>query len=177
MSEQFTFFWNGPFSQWSSSPFEFEGMKFNRAEQFMMFCKAVLFEDYSTAKKIMSEDHPGVQKKLGRGVKGFDIPTWAKVARELVYVGNYCKFSQNRDHKNALVKTAGTTLVEASPYDKIWGIGLAEGDPKTKNRKTWDGKNWLGEVVTKVRDDMAAHKKNESSFRLAKNLVDKYKSQ
>lgn len=174
MEEKFMFFWKGLLSQWSNSPFEFEGMRFNTTEQFMMFCKAVLFKDYSIAKNIMEEGSPKAQKKLGRQVEGFDVTTWSKVARGIVYVGNYCKFSQNSDHNNALVETTGMTLVEASPYDRIWGIGLVEGDLKTLSRETWNGKNWLGEVLTKVRDDMAAQKKNESSFELAKILVDDY---
>ena len=174
--EQFTLFWNGPFSQWDTSEFEFEGIRFNRAEQFMMLCKATFFKDYESANRVMAIDDPKEQKKIGRQVKGFDIDAWAEVARDLVYVGSYCKFTQSNEHNDALMKTGSTTLVEASPYDKVWGIGLSEYSPLALRRETWEGKNWLGEVVTQVREDLLADNKNEAAFELAKQLMGKYKS-
>ena len=68
-----------------------------------------------------------------------------------MFQGNYAKFTQNPDLLKTLIDTIGTTLVEASPYDKVWGIGLAEDDPKALNRETWEGTNWLGEVLTDLR--------------------------
>ena len=154
MSEKFTFFWRGPFSQWTSSPFEVDGIWFNCAEQFMMAEKARLFSDTDTLVKIMAATSPKEQKRLGREVQGFDKEKWDAQAREIVYRGNYAKYKQNDDLRAELFATAGTTLVEASPVDKIWGIGLAADDDDAQDRSTWRGLNWLGEVLTKVRDDL-----------------------
>jgi len=174
MQEKFTLFWNGPFSQWATSPFEFEGMKFDRAEQFMMFCKAMFFNDIDSAKAIMNTNDPSKQKKLGRKVKNFNVKTWSKVARDIVYIGSYCKFTQNESLFEDLERTDGTTLVEASPYDKVWGIGLSEDSPLALKRETWDGKNWLGEVLTEVRKDLLLSEIDHSGFKLCRDLVKKY---
>lgn len=154
MSEKFTLFWGGPASQWHPSPFKLDGMDFNCAEQYMMFAKAVVFADYESMEKIMATDSPSTQKALGRKVKGFDKDVWEVGARSLVYAANWAKFTQNPDLWEWLKSTAGTTLVEASPYDKIWGIGLSEEDPRCLDRNLWQGTNWLGEVVTQVREDI-----------------------
>lgn len=128
--EKFTFFWSGTFSQWAESPFKIDGVAFNTAEQYMMYKKALLFHDYSSAGKIMKEKNPRHQKALGRKVKGFDKDRWERYCKQFVYEANYAKFTQNPHMLTELLETAGTTLVEASPEDKIWGIGLKEGDPK-----------------------------------------------
>jgi len=120
----------------------------------MMAMKAKTFKDVDTLKKIMASDNPKFQKGLGRMVKGFDSEKWNKVAKKIVYDASYAKYTQNKEFKSQLLSTKGTTLVEASPYDKIWGIGLSETDEKAKSRDTWDGLNWLGEVLTKVRQDI-----------------------
>lgn len=153
-AEKFTFFWSGPFSQWHPSKFEIDGVKFSTAEQFMMYKKALLFHDYKTCAKIMETSDPRKQKAYGREVKNFKTEVWEKYAKQFVYEGNYAKFTQNQDLLKELLATEGTTLVEASPYDKIWGIGLAEDNPKCQSRDTWEGKNWLGEVLTNVRDEI-----------------------
>lgn len=152
MTEQFTFFWNGPFGQWHLSDFTVNDITFNCAEQYMMYEKAMLFEDYDTAVKILETDDPWEQKALGRTVSDFDPDQWNEVARDIVFAGNVAKFTQNNQLKEVLLKTKGTTLVEASPYDKIWGIGLKQNDPRALNRETWRGSNWLGEVLTEVRE-------------------------
>lgn len=149
--EKFTFFWSGPFSQWTTSAFVINGIKYNCAEQFMMHMKALHFGDKKTAAKIMKASHPREQKALGREVNPFNEQEWNNVARDYVFKGNYAKFVQNPDLLKILLDTVGTTLVEASPKDKIWGIGLAEDHPSAKRRETWCGKNWLGETLTKVR--------------------------
>ena len=102
----------------------------------------------------MEEDSPKEQQKLGRKVHNFDKAKWNTVARTIVYRGNIAKFIQNPKLGEMLVATKGTTLVEASPIDTIWGIGLAEDNPLVKDRQTWKGLNWLGETLTKVRDDI-----------------------
>jgi len=166
MSKQFTFFWDGPFSQWYPSMFEVNGLRFNCAEQYMMACKAKMFGDEDAFQRIMASQSPAEQKAIGRQVKGFDKDVWEKDAKRIVKEGNVAKFSQNYKLRMDLFRTKGTTLVEASPVDKIWGIGLAEDDPKAKDRKQWQGTNWLGEVITEVREEMLASDewREEKSF-------------
>lgn len=152
--EQFTFFWGTNFSQWAKSPFEIDGVVFNTAEQFMMYKKALLFNDFKQVEKIMKTSDPRVQKQLGKEVENFDRDRWQKHCKSFVYEANYAKFTQNLDMLKELVVTDGTTLVEASPEDNIWGIGLAVDNPKAQSRDTWEGTNWLGEILTNVRDEI-----------------------
>jgi len=159
MMEKFTFFWGErPFSQWSPATFTVDGETYNTAEQFMMAEKARLFGDDETLKEIMKAEHPADQKRLGRQVKNFDLATWNKNAKDIVYRGNKAKFTQNPEMREKLFETAGTTLVEASPKDKIWGIGLGVKDKRIHDRETWQGTNWLGEILTKLRDDLMLEK-------------------
>lgn len=152
MGERFTFFWKGPFSQWHSSFFEIDGTTYSCAEQYMMAEKARFFGDEVRLKEILFSNNPRDQKIAGRKVMPFHEEKWNKVAKDVVYRGSYTKYTQNPELKKRLLSTAGTTLVEASPYDKIWGIGLGEQDPRAQNRKTWQGKNWLGQILTEVRE-------------------------
>ena len=154
MSEKFTFFWDGIYSQWFMRSFVVDKVKYNCAEQYMMAEKARLFKDKAAEKAIMKSRSPYEQKMLGRKVKRFNVDKWNNVARDIVYRGNMAKFGQNKDLLERLFSTEGTTLVESSPVDTIWGIGLAEDNPKARNRSTWNGKNWLGEVLTRVREDL-----------------------
>jgi ribA/ribD-fused uncharacterized protein len=147
-------FWHGVFSQWHPSEFEYGGIVFNCCEQFMMFYKAIFFNDHETAAKILNSSNPKEQKKLGRQVKNFDVGEWASVARHIVYTGNECKFTQNPDLCKQLVETYPATLVEASPYDKVWGIGLEAEHPDATDPTKWKGKNWLGEVLTSLRNNI-----------------------
>jgi ribA/ribD-fused uncharacterized protein len=150
----FTFFWKGPLSQWYPSNFTIDGIKYNTAEQFMMAEKARMFGDTDVLKSIMSAGRPKDQKTFGRKVKNFDKNKWDKVAKDIVYKGNMAKFKQNPKLEAILLKTKGTMLVEASPQDTIWGIGLDAKDPRAQIIEQWLGTNWLGEVLTQVRDDL-----------------------
>lgn len=150
--EKFTFFWAGTFSQWAESPFKIDGVAFNTAEQFMMYKKALLFNDFVQAGRIMATSNPRNQKQLGREVIGFDKDRWEQHCKQFVYQASFAKFTQNPKMMAELLATEGTTLVEASPEDKIWGIGLAEDNPKAQSRDTWEGTNWLGEILTEVRN-------------------------
>lgn len=156
--ERFTFFYRSrnPFSQWYPCRFTVDGIKFNSAEQYMMYGKAKLFGDEDVAAKILETDDPRYQKALGRKVANFDPDVWNREAKEVVYRGNLAKFTQNVALKEHLLATAGTTLVEASPSDMIWGIGMTEDDPDRFDRSKWHGTNWLGEVLTRVREDIMA---------------------
>jgi ribA/ribD-fused uncharacterized protein len=150
--EKFTFFWSGIFSQWHPSPFEIDGVWYNTAEQWMMAEKARLFGDLETLAKIMSAVDPADQKRYGREVKGFVKKKWDAVARDVVLKGSLAKYGQNPDLKKILFATEGTTLVEASPEDNIWGIGLHKTDSRVQKRETWRGTNWLGDALTKTRE-------------------------
>lgn len=151
MTETFSLFWNGPYSQWYKSEFKVEGREFNCAEQAMMFGKANVFGDDDIAARVMAASHPSEQKKLGKKVKNFDIPTWNEVCMDIVYTANVEKFNQNAFLLKVLINDPADVLVEASPYDKIWGIGLSGTDPKALDRANWNGENRLGQVLTDVR--------------------------
>lgn len=139
---KFTFFWGGPFSQWCPSPFTIDGIEFTDAEMYMMYKKALLFNDTETAEKILQANHPSISKKLGRTVSGFDKSIWEANCKQFVYDGNYAKFTQNPNLLKSLMDTGDTELVEASPEDKIWGIGLAEDNPLAWDKKL--GKEQIG---------------------------------
>jgi ribA/ribD-fused uncharacterized protein len=150
--DKYTFFWSGPFSQWYHSPFYLEGQMFGCAEQYMMYMKAKVFGDNETARKIMETDSPREQKALGRKVKTFNVDTWAVVAKDIVFRGNMAKFTQNIELFDELAGTIGTLIVEASPFDAVWGIGLDEKTAAVTPRGEWKGTNWLGQICTEVRD-------------------------
>jgi ribA/ribD-fused uncharacterized protein len=157
--DNFTFFWcgkDGPFSQWEYSPFIVDGIKYTSAEQYMMYSKAILFGDTKIAFQIMITDLPKEQKALGRQVANFDEVKWNKVARYVVYRANYAKYSQNLDMLVKLFDTGDSLMVEASPYDKVWGIGLTAEQAALIPYKDWPGKNWLGEMLTRVCEDLLA---------------------
>src|SRR4051794_40507217 len=160
--DKFTFFWSGPFSQWHPSVFVIDGRSYTHAEQYMMEQKALLFGDEATAEMIRLAATPREQKALGREVKPFDKDRWDAAARPIVFKGNWAKFTQNPDLKERLLATAGTTLVEASPKDRVWGIGLAENDRRASDRSKWLGLNWLGQVLTQVRDAMIKSEESPS---------------
>ena len=155
-NEKFTFFWHteSPFSNWHPAEFVVNDIHYNCTEQYMMHQKAVLFDDKETAERILQVDSPKAQKALGRKVRNFDKDTWEANCKQILYDGNRAKFTQNEGLLSTLLATAGTTLVEASPVDRIWGIGLSAADPKAQSRDTWRGKNWLGEVLTRLREDL-----------------------
>jgi len=153
-NENYIFFWDGVFSQWYPMIFKVGVNTFSCAEQYMMYHKALTFNDTTIAHKIMKTTSPKEQKALGRMVKNFNEDKWNSVAKDIVYQGNYFKFTRNEYLLNCLKETYPKILVEASPYDKIWGIGLAADDKRAQTKSTWQGKNWLGEVLTKLRNDI-----------------------
>ncbi|TXI85135.1 MAG: NADAR family protein [Crocinitomicaceae bacterium] len=154
--EEFEFFWesDSPFSNWHKSDFLLNGIKFNCAEQAMMYGKAMCFGDNETAQEILKTKKPRDQKALGRKVKNFDSKIWDEKGKKVVYEACKAKFTQNPHMHEALMKTSGKTLVEASPYDTIWGIGLFASDIRAKSRDTWRGKNYLGELLTTLREEL-----------------------
>lgn len=159
--QDFIFFWGGTFSQWCPSFFTIDGVEYNCCEQYMMAKKALLFGDYEALKNIMETDEPSEQKAYGRKVKGFDATRWNNICKKIVYDANYAKFTQNAKMLNELLCTIPREIVEASPEDPIWGIGLHETNPLAWDKKTWKGTNWLGEAIMAVRSKMIAENHRE----------------
>ncbi|WP_426753853.1 NADAR family protein [Myxococcus sp. Y35] len=155
---RFTFFWrdHSPFSQWHRVAFEVGGVRYTCAEQYMMAGKARLFGDTEVLARILASDAPKTHKALGRKVRHFDAAQWEQAREQIVYEGNRAKFTQNPSLLEALLATAGTELVEASPLDRIWGVGLSEEDPRIQDPAQWRGLNLLGKVLTKLREDLLA---------------------
>lgn len=158
MDTMFTFFFTeaSPFSQWFRAQLVVDGVTFNCAEQAMMYGKAQLFGDAATAAEILAAEHPRQHKALGRKVKPFDDRAWRLNREAIVRKANHAKFTQNPELLAQLLATRGTTLVEASPYDKIWGIGLAASDPRASDPAKWKGSNLLGKILSALRDELAA---------------------
>lgn len=153
-TDKFVFFWGGTFSQWCTSPFEIGGFQYNCCEQYMMAQKALFFDDFVIYNQIMETSYPAQQKALGRKVKGFDKEKWDSVCREIVYDANFAKFTQNPKMLTELMATGDREIVEASPEDKIWGIGLHENDERVHDKSKWQGTNWLGEAIMQVREKL-----------------------
>jgi ribA/ribD-fused uncharacterized protein len=138
-------------SQWWASSFEIEGVVYPTAEHFMMGEKARIFGDIETRKLILSTTNPEEVKKLGRKVKGFDETTWTLNRSDIVLQANMAKFSQNDSLRKYLMTTGEKILVEASPFDLIWGIGFTENDPRATKPEQWKGLNLLGFALMHVR--------------------------
>lgn len=154
------YFWGGILSNWAKSPFEARltsyaaPIKFNSSEQYMMMTKAELFGDHVTGQKIMETLDPRIQKSLGRAIRSYSDEMWNPVARDRSYVGVYQKFMQNESMKTALLGTGEKIIVEASPFDIKWGVGLEHLDPAIFDKTKWRGTNWLGHMLMRARDDI-----------------------
>lgn len=142
-------------SQWFDCTFCIDGITYNTAEQYMMSQKALLFNDMDIYRHIIQAKHPNECKTLGRQVKNFDLQVWQEHQTKIVIDGNLAKFSQNENLKEFLLSTNDRILVEASPYDTIWGIGLSSQTPNIENPYTWRGTNLLGFCLMEVRDRLS----------------------
>lgn len=138
-------------SQWWPSPFEIEGVVYPTAEHWMMSQKARLFGDEETAYRILSAASPKDVKQLGREAKGFDAAIWDEEKLAIVQQGSFLKFSQNSELRDYLTSTGELVLVEASPVDRIWGIGLAADNADASNPTRWRGDNLLGFALMHAR--------------------------
>ena len=155
---EFVFFWGTEhcLSQWHPSSFTDDEHTFATAEHYMMWRKAILFHDPGTAERILAADHPRVARDLGRRVKNFDQATWEANRSRIVVDGNALKFAQHAELTTFLLGTGDRVLVEASPLDRIWGIGLREDDPRASDPAQWQGLNLLGFALGDVRDILRA---------------------
>jgi ribA/ribD-fused uncharacterized protein len=154
ITDDYYFFFRHKFGQWTRADIHENGIKFNCNEQFMMYKKAMLFGDHETAKKILETENPKTQKRLGREVKNFIPAVWDENKYLIVLRGNFLKFTQHTELKERLIATGNRLLVEASPYDNIWGIGLGYDDDRVLDQIQWKGANLLGIALTEVRDTL-----------------------
>lgn len=143
------------FSNWHRCRFAIDDINFNCSEQAMMYYKAKMFRDSDIANKILIARNPKEQKELGRKVKNFEENHWNKNKEEVMYRILLEKFSQNEELKTELLKYKGYEFVEASPYDKIWGIGLREDNDLILDKSNWRGQNLLGKCLTKVCNELS----------------------
>ena len=146
-------FWQPPgsYGQWTRSPFTVDGVGYMCAEQFMMAEKARLFGDAGVRAQILASDSPREHKALGRKVRGFEQGAWERERLAIVVRGNAAKFTQDDALRAALVATGDKIMVEASPLDRIWGVGLRADDPRVHDPQQWRGLNLLGEALMQVR--------------------------
>ncbi len=142
------------FSQWWELDFKVADITYKTAEHWMMAEKARLFNDHQIFGQIIQASHPNQVKKLGRKVSHFDLEIWDAHKYELVIEGNYHKFSQHEGLKQFLLSTKNRILVEASPRDRIWGIGMSQNNEKVNNPNLWRGQNLLGFALMEVREQL-----------------------
>ncbi len=141
-------------SQWWRADFVVAGLTYRSAEHWMMAEKARLFDDEAVLSRILAANSPAEAKKLGREIQGFVPEVWEDHKFEIVKTGNWHKFSQHRDLAAFLRSTGERVLVEASPVDTIWGIGLAADAPDAAHPDRWQGPNLLGFALMEVRDQL-----------------------
>ncbi|MET7402814.1 NADAR family protein [Dactylosporangium sp. NPDC005572] len=163
---RYLFFWGhhpradgsiGPscLSQWWPAEFLVDGVLFPSAEHFMMYRKALLFGDEAVAERILTVAHPNEAKTLGRQIAPFDEAVWVRSRFEIVVEGSVAKFDQNPDLRAFLLGTGDRVLVEASPLDRVWGIGLTAGDASADEPVLWRGQNLLGFALMRARYELA----------------------
>jgi len=150
-TDKYVFFWSGWPSQWHPSKFEVDGIVYTCAEQMMMAEKARLFKDEKTLQKILESTKPAQQKSLGRKVKGFTEEKWLEHREDIVTRVSYYKYKNNAKLKKKLLDTGDKILVEASPKDAIWGIGIAVDRALVTPPEKWTGLNLLGKSLMSAR--------------------------
>lgn len=142
------------FSQWFPAPFIVEGDRYLTAEHFMMAGKARLFDDAAALARVLAAADPGAAKAVGRQVRGFDEATWRAHRFDIVVRANRAKFAQHPAMAEYLLRTGDQVLVEASPFDTIWGIGLSAGHDRARDPSQWRGLNLLGFALMRVREEL-----------------------
>lgn len=161
---EYACFYPGPFSQWYKSPIQDGELTFTCAEQMLMYRKAKLFNDGDVMHMIMRTNNPREHKHLGRQVKNYKNDVWVKVRQEIAVQNNFLKFTQNEELKKLLLSTGDLTLVEASPYDIIWGIGRGLDFPYLANKNQWRGQNILGYALTEVKRRIREQEKESENL-------------
>lgn len=141
-------------SQWWPAKFESDGRAFGSSEQYMMWRKAILFGDSERASAILKAPSPAQAKALGRQVEHFNEATWVEHRWAIVVAASVAKFSSHPELRGFLINTSGRVLVEASPVDRIWGIGLAADSEFVAIPQRWRGLNLLGFALMEARDQL-----------------------
>lgn len=165
-NEQFEyifFYGESPWNQWSPCEFVIDDIQYSSSEQYMMAEKARLFNDPEMLLKIMSTDDCNkIKMEYGRNVRGYSDEVWFKHREKIVYDANYAKFTQNINFKQQLLNSGTQVLVEASPVDPIWGIGMWQDDERCLNPNEWGGLNLLGFVIMDVRETILKEELSEN---------------
>ena len=152
VTDTHVYFWGDPtFSNWGQARIVYKDKVFQNTEQAFMWEKAKFFGDEETAEEILKNDNPSMAKKLGRKVKNFDNERWMINSFTFMVAVNKAKFLQHEKMAKILLSTADKTIVEASPYDKIWGVGLHWNDDAILDEHKWQGLNLLGKALMEVR--------------------------
>ena len=146
---------NGYLSNWYLSDFEIDGIKYTSMEQYMMYKKAILFNDDEIAQQILATSNVGKIKALGRSVKNYDDIIWNGLRQIIVYKGLLEKFRQNDDLRKKLLDTKQNILAECAVQDKVWGIGLSMKDDNRFDLNEWQGQNLLGFSLMSVRTELS----------------------
>ena len=154
ISDDVVLFWHTPsfFSQWTPSPITVDLVEYNCAEQFMMASKARLFGDDTALSAILASDDPREQKRLGRQIRYFSSKLWQSECENIVLHGNLAKFTPNEEMHLAFIGTGDRRLVEASPHDNLWGIGLSARDPRASCPDSWCVQNPPGQALEHTRE-------------------------
>lgn len=141
------------YSNFYPAAFEIDGLRFPTSEHYFMYAKAMRFDpDGPVNYETLVSATPAEAKKQGRLVRFFDPAVWNSIDEEIMFKACFAKFSQNPELKNALLSTGDDTIVECSPRDRKWGVGMSKNNPDTTNPEKWRGKNLLGKTLTRVRD-------------------------
>ncbi|MGW7570871.1 NADAR family protein [Streptomyces tendae] len=143
-------------SQWWPSPFTVDGVEYATAEHWMMAGKARLFADAEAERRVLAAAHPAGAKKAGRLVRGFDEAVWERERFRIVVEGSVHKFASDPALRAFLLGTGGRVLVEASPVDRVWGIGMAADDEGAQDPERWRGPNLLGFALMAARERLRA---------------------
>ncbi len=145
---------NGYLSNWYVSEFKIDSIKFSSMEQYMMYKKAIVFNDNKIAKEILESTDVSKIKALGRQVSNYNDTYWNGVRQIIIYKGLLEKFSHNEDLKKRLLNTGNDILAECAVQDKIWGIGLSMKDVNRWDMEKWRGENLLGFALMMVREEL-----------------------
>jgi len=160
--KKFTYFWlsDSTFNQYFKCEFVIDGRLYNCTEQWMMQQKSIVFGQLELAEKMMKMEHPKAMKRAAqkKGIPNFNQSIWERHSYGILHEGNMQNLAQSLEIYLALKGTVGTMLVEASPYDRIWGCVCRgrEDKPAAQQRETWRGLNWLEEILREVRDELMA---------------------
>ncbi len=146
----------GCLSQWWPSPFTVDGVEYATAEHWMMAAKARLFADPEGERRALASGHPAQAQQAGRLVRGFDEDVWRRERLSIVVEGSMHKFAADAGLREFLLNTGDRVLVEASPRDRVWGIGLTADDERAEDPGRWRGSNLLGFALMEARRRLRA---------------------